>query len=102
MIGKRSRPVREGAVRKRTSTAGTSPDGLPHPPVPSSPRSPPTKPSSTNPAPAQPSPNSPRQTDHHPATTTTKPRPALRQAGLQHIETVLIHSDGTILKIDDG
>jgi hypothetical protein len=27
---KRSRPVREGAVRKRTSTAGTSPDGLPH------------------------------------------------------------------------
>jgi hypothetical protein len=31
MIGKRSHPVREGAVGKRTSTAGTSPDGLPHP-----------------------------------------------------------------------
>jgi hypothetical protein len=27
---KRSRPVREGAVRKRTSSAGASPDGLPH------------------------------------------------------------------------
>ena len=75
---KRSRPVREGAVGKRTSTAGTSPDGLPHPSRPSSPHTPPTRASSTNPQPAPQSPKS-RQTDEHHDSTTTNPagpRPA--------------------------